>query len=52
MTSEMIFLNDEERMSNTELEEIIGGKKKLTIKCNFEIVICYVEKTDTLQPQK
>lgn len=52
MTSEMNFLDNEERMCKTELEEIIGGKKKIVIKCTFEITICYVEVGDTLQPSK
>lgn len=49
MKKDFEILDNEERLTSTELEEIIGGKKKLVIKCNFDIVICYVEETDSIK---
>ena len=43
-----MFLDNEERLSNDSLEELIGGKKRLVIKCKFEITVCYVEKNDSI----
>ena len=38
-------------MSKTDLEGIIGGRKKIKVSCKLEITICYVEVNDTLKAQ-
>lgn len=52
MKNELKLLNKEDRLTSTELGDIVGGKKKIVVKCNIEIIICYVEKTDSTSTPK
>ena len=40
-----MLLDSDERLAENDLEELVGGKKKLQIKAKIEI--CYVEVSDS-----
>jgi|WetSurMetagenome_2_1015567.scaffolds.fasta_scaffold58134_2 hypothetical protein len=44
MKNDLMFLDNEERLTETNLEELVGGKRHLTVK----IEVCWVEKTDSV----
>jgi hypothetical protein len=42
---DLIFLNDEERINEMTMSELMGGKRRLKI--SIKINACYVEEPDT-----
>lgn len=45
MEKDFMLLDSDERLAENDLEELVGGKKKLQIKAKIEI--CYVEVPDS-----